>query len=372
MNTRENNFLVPYISANRNYWLVRTEGGTYYDSFHLNGYIGVSWNELDYNFFNQEKYTGENPTVSKEDLTAFYEQKYFNDEEKMQYYLKNSKRISTMVNRFVFEMKKGDIVLIPSASSETIAFGEIMDDHVFFENNLPETPPQEKYDYAYCPFVKRRSVRWLKDVRKDQLDSNLYTLLYSQHTINHIDDEKYGHYIDRTLDSIYIKGDKAHLVLNVQQTGDINALSFADIITGSVKIINGFRQEYPDVGNIDGKKIKIKANVQSPGPMELFGSITEVLLLTSIVVDVFGVPINKFKIIGFWKKEKSDELKDAAKLLESKEFKEYKKKVLPQHSTINELRENLEELNVESPTQDVNSTQNVENHEGIVEYETTE
>lgn len=371
MNTRENNFLVPYISASRNYWLVRTEGGTYYNSFRANGYVGISWNDLDFDFFNQNVYQQSKSIITGEDVKNLYEQKFFDNEERLEYYSKNATRISTMINRFAFGMKKGDIVLIPSSSSKTISFGEVLDDDIYFEGNLPVNPPQDDKESTYCPFVKRKSVRWLKDVKKHELDSNLYTLLYSQHTVNLINSKKYGHYIDRTLDSIYIKGNKAHLVLNVKQTDDINALSFADIIKDSIKIVNEFNYEYPNVKSINGNKIKIKANVQSPGPMELFGSVKEVLLLTSIVIDIFGIQTNTFKIISFWKKENSDEILEALEILESEEFQEYKKNKLPQKSTANDLRGNLDELGVETPTADVNSTQNIERHEGVIDYERT-
>lgn len=375
MNTRENKFLVPYISTDRNYWLVRTEGGKYYESFYHNKYIAIDWNDLDEQFFNTTRYQSIDyniePIITKELLMNFYEQKFSGNKDKVKQYVRKYQRIATMVNRFAFGMKKGDIVLVPSTDSDQISFGEILDDQQYFEDNFPETTPQERDSPKFCPFVKRRTVRWLKTVNKRDLDSNLYSLLYSQHVINLISKREYAHFIDRTLDSIYIKGDTAHLILNVKQKGDINALSFADMIKDSVKIINDFSQQYPSVKEINGNKIKIKANVQSPGPIELFGSIKEVLLLTSLVVDIYGLNINTYKVISFWKKENHDEVQQALEILESEEFEEYRKSVLSSKTRVNNLKEHLNELGVEPPTKDVNSSKGIQGHRGVIDYDLT-
>lgn len=373
MNTRKKDFLVPYISTDRNYWLVRTKGGKYYESFLNNEYIGISWNELDNNFLNQRRKTNpDTPPITKEEIKDFYEQKYIGNEEKQKHYSRNAQRIATMINRFVFDIKKGDIVLIPSANSDEISFGEVLEDGIYFEKDFPIKPTQERHDPKFCPFIKRKKVRWLKKVRKNELDSNLYTLLYSQHTISHADKKRYAHYIDRTIDSVYIKGETAHLVLNVKQEGDINALSFANIIRDSVKIIDEFKHLYPEFDdNIDGKRIKIKANVQSPGPMELFGPVKELLMLTSIITDIYGININTFKIIGFWKKKQPDKVKEVRKLLEDERFRKYKERQKQRNETSNDLQENLAELGVENPMEDVNSTRNLDRHEGIIGYELT-
>lgn len=368
MNTEMTDFLIPHISPERNYWLIRTEGGKYYRSFHTNNYIGISWNEIDSSLFNNKE--NKNTLLTKDKVLDIYNEKYKNNDEKLKYYSRNATRITNLINRFTYEIKKGDIVLIPSTNSENISFGEVLEDNIYFEENIPSNLPEDQSDQKYCPFIKRKKVRWLKTVKRDDLDSSLYSFLYSQHTVSKADKEKYAHFIDRTIDSIFIKGEMAHLTLNVQQTHDIDAFTFANLITNSIDIVNNF-QDIPDgiSKNIEGKKIKLKANVQSPGPIELFGPIKEILILTNLIVSIYDLSPKAFKIIGFWKKKQKDDVEETLRILQDQSFKKYKEKLLNSNEQIDRLRGNLEELDVENPTENVNSSENLSEHQGIIIYE---
>lgn len=339
--------VIPYVPPERNYWLVRTQGGKYYNSFHLNNYIAIAWNEIGVNIIEM---TSEDKPLTKEQVFEAYGNIYKNNEKKLKYYSRSASRITNTINRFTHEIKKGDIVIIPSTDSSEVSFGEVLEDNIYFESNFPTTQPKERADEKFCPFIKRKKVNWLKTVRRSELDPKLYALFHSQHTISSADKDLYGNYIDRTIDSIYIKGETAHLVLEVKQKKDINALVFANLIKDSVVSVDALK-DISLKNQVSGKNIKIKANVQSPGPIEFFGPIYEILLLTVIIKQTFGSDIISFKL-GKKKDSKVDRL---LKDFEKEEFGKYKKMIGSDSVDTDGIRDSLENLEIHDPTGNINS-----------------
>jgi restriction system protein len=348
VDTKKEVLEIPFVSTERNYWLVRTEGGKYYKSFFTNGYIAISWNELGEDIFNN---TSEEKPLSRDRVFKFYEDKYKNDEIKLKYYSRRSSGIANTLNRFKYGIKTGDIVMIPSTNSDEISFGEVMeDDDLYFEKEFPVKQPKEHTDEKYCPFIKRKKVKWLKSVERKKLEPKLFASFHSHHTISALNKEVYGNYIDRTIDSIYIKGETAHLVLEVEKESDINALVFANLIKDSVLAVDSLNNP-SNKNEISGRNIKIKANVQSPGPMEFFGPIAEILILTVVIKKTFDSGAITFK----FGKKKDSNVDRILEELEKKEFEKYKEMIESGRSNTDSIRVSLEELVVGDPTQQINS-----------------
>ena len=117
---------LPIIDTNRNYWFVRTQGGYYFDDFYFGNYISVEWDDIN-------------------DLSLITDNEKENQlREKIEKLYPNSKTgaIVTNLKRFVNDMAKGDIVVIPSSNSEFLAFGEISTDEIL----------------TYIPDIDRKSV----------------------------------------------------------------------------------------------------------------------------------------------------------------------------------------------------------------------
>ncbi|USL25099.1 hypothetical protein [Priestia megaterium] len=347
MYTKKEILEIPYVPPERNYWLVRTQSGKYYKSFHANDYIAIAWNEIDENII---KNTSSKKPLSKEKVFETYANLYKQDEKKLKYYSRSSSRIANAINRFTYGIKTGDIVIIPSVDSAEISFGEVLEDSIYFEKELPLTQPKERSDEKFCPFIKRKKVKWLKTVRRSQLDPKLFALFHSHHTISLADKEVYGNYIDRTIDSIYIKGDTAHLVLEVTKEQDINALIFANLIKESVLSVNSLNSLSND-NEINGHNIKIKANVQSPGPVEFFGPIYEILFLTVIIKKTFGSEVISFRL----GKKKDSNVDRLLKEFEKEHFRKYKEKIETGPIDTDNLQESLENLGIHDPSQNLNS-----------------
>lgn len=191
------------------------------------------------------------------------------------------------MNKFVHGIKGGDIVLIPSHSSFEIAFGVVVSSGTF------ETTIKKNDDFEVCPYRKRKKVKWFDLIRRDKLDPNLYKLMFSQHIITEAD--LYAEYIDRIANSVFIKDDLAHLVLDVQTTANIKATHLFKMGFELLSTFNEFcvDQELP----YSSESVDVKLNLRSPGIIELSGSVVTIIVLGIILVGLAGGKAD-FKLIG--------------------------------------------------------------------------
>lgn len=129
------------------YWVVRMgKGGAFAQWAKTNCVIGVGWNEcgdvkgktLDEAV---ERFKGKHP----EGLTET--------------------RIRIGLNqlfKFASELEIGDIVLVPNSAERTIYIGKVDSDYYFVEN------PSDN-----CEFTHRRKVKWLTDINRDDISTEL-------------------------------------------------------------------------------------------------------------------------------------------------------------------------------------------------------
>ncbi|MDE1362856.1 hypothetical protein CHCC15325_3140 [Bacillus licheniformis] len=235
--------------SDRNYWLVRTQSGEYYNEFYYDEFIAISWNEL--NTIEDFK-TGDKAVITK----------------KIQDHYPDSIKpglIYNQIKRFISEIKIGDIVMIPSINSTVISFG-IVESEVYIKD-ISETSVEE----GVCPFTKRRKVKWIKTVKRDELDPFLYRMMQSHHTINNAND--YADIIDRTLHSFYLKNDAAHLVLQVKQKKDIPAIDLVNSIGDILESIPFINDPENSERIFDKSVVDLKLRVQSPGIMEFISTV---------------------------------------------------------------------------------------------------
>lgn len=248
------------IDENRNYWMVRTEAGEYYDEFYHDNFVGMGWDEL--NSFSQEEF-------NNEEYMAEQVTKFFPD-------VKQQWRVYSQVRRFLFDVKVGDIVIIPSSSH--VSFGVVESDVYFAEVTEADLAA------GLCPFKKRRRVAWIKTVRRNDLDPYLYKLLNSHFTITNA--LEYAPFIDRTLHSFYVKGDKAHLVLQVTTEDHIYARDLMKLINGSLELVDVHNEITGD--ELDPNGVEIKLNVQSPGPVEFVSDVWTITVIGIALVFIVG------------------------------------------------------------------------------------
>lgn len=252
-----------------NYWMVRTEGGKYYPEFTKNNFIGLAWND-----FIDLKYIHE---IELKEFRAKVKEHYGDTEKK-------PGGAAIQMKIFVNEMKKKDIILIPGYSSQLVSFGIVSSVAYIAEGKIA----------LKCPFRKRREVKWIGHYPKKKLDANLFALLNSHRAITNAN--SYSSFINRMLFPFYIKGDKAHLTLEVITEEPILLKQVMVIMNGLNLIASEYEKFTGDKIGID--EVQLRASFNSPGPLELLGKKKTMLWILIVLefliggkIEVWGVNI---------------------------------------------------------------------------------
>lgn len=325
----------------RNYWLVRSNGGEYYEDFFIHKYIAIAWDYVDLNTMNKKTEDeikalidlNEKSLPTKTDLT----------EEEL-----NAGIVTTIYNkiyRFTKEFNIGDVVIVPSKNSEFISIGiiesEVFEDTKYLSDYLEENPLTE---IKLCPYFKRRRVHWLRQINKSKLDIYLIKAFSSHHAISSINE--YAEFIDRNIYPIYVKGEEIHSTIHAGHPNGLTLRELVDLSTNFEKSIIDLSEQCNLKYN--EKSYYIKVNIHSPGLLEIIGHGAEAICALSIFMFSLNHLINGGKTkIGFKSDEKSTEffVESESKGLRGRdlEFKEFE---LKQRE---ELLKLTKELQIKSP-----------------------
>ncbi len=259
---------IDIISEDRNYWLVRTNAGQYFDDFYFDEYIGIEWDEII-----------DTEILSLDDMKEKVIERY--PEESHPGY------IAGQIFKFVHAFKKGDIIIIPNKDSKRFVFGTLLEDDIYIEENDPidtlifaECEDQKKF------LKKRRKVQWIKEVNRNSLDTHLQTFIYAHNTI--VDLQSYAAFIDRTLSDFYIKGDEAFYTMRVNKTKDIPFDDLADLFVCNKMTCEFINKYLHESLKIDRGELIYKIDVQSKGPTQLSGPIKKIVVFGTIMMFICG------------------------------------------------------------------------------------
>lgn len=316
--------LIPHISTTRKYWLVRTQGGLYYEDFRSENFIAVGYNNIRLEDIVDAK--KKVPTHPENYLAEIIKARIADE--------KQPKYSAKQLLKFVYDIKEGDIVLIPSANSKSISIGEVTSSVVALSTEAPYVAPV-KGQHKKCPFIKRKPVKWLKEVRRAQLDPLLYKLLFSHHFIS--DGSAYENIIDSMLHDFYIKGKSTYLILDVATKKDIEARVFFDTGSSLLNLVDGFAQQYGV--DLDSSGVDVKINLRSPGKIELKSRTFGAALIMGLLV--VGVNGGGFTYEGGGLKINTDGL--------IKNLIHYQNDAHKRAMQEKILNENIKKLNVKSP-----------------------
>lgn len=307
----------------RNYWFIRTQGGDFYKTFLENSYIAIGYDSINLSLIKNAA----NDKSGKKYLAEVIK-KQFPDESKPGY-------IGNQLIDFSYNIKKGDIVIIPGESSSKISIGEVVETPVYeIKNNLGESD---------CPYLKRKKIKWLKkNLTFNHIDSKLFSIKYSQRTITRIQDD-FHPYIDRIISPIYIKNDNAHLAINVERKENFPAY---DVFTTWTELLD-LTEEYgkEEQIEINKKDIDLKINVQSPGTIEFITySVIGIVVLATLVTALIGAEYES-NSRPFRFKFKSDGLiKKVSDFLDKKKDREFKENLTKKLKEMDIKPEELIEL----------------------------
>src|SRR5690606_507002 len=95
---------------------------------------------------------------------------------------------ASRTEKFVNQMKIGDLVLVPSRRSMSFLLGVI--DSEVYQIKEDEIYSGENVHYVINPFLKRRKVQWVKEVPRTEISEKLYWVLSAHQTIFDLQEEK--------------------------------------------------------------------------------------------------------------------------------------------------------------------------------------
>jgi len=355
-----NKINIDIFNDEQKYWFVRTNGGLYYNEYKTKGFIAFGINTVCDKKLLEDADTSK---VAKEQLVNKIKEAYKNKTQNFTTYtsivaennlsLKKSKKdniqtglIINQLKRFMLEMKIGDIVLIPSSDSNNITFGKITSEYY-----VDKTSPLEGFlEDNKCPFFKRINVKWIKTIKKKNLDPYLYKVIYSHHSITDVSYAK--NYINRSLSDIYILNDKLHITFNVNRKTGIPVKSLLKFIGSFEKIAHSINldQEYTN----EIAQAEVKLNLQSPGLIEYIVGIPIGIFILAASYATCAIAKRGGSINIAYNKAKialniNAELEKKYNI--TKTYEETTEKITSNNGEVKELRKTIEKLEITLPNE---------------------
>lgn len=255
---------IPVVENDVNYWMVRTNGGKFYDQFLSNAKIAMGSdyispeNVIKYPAKREDFFKAISPVI-KENTES-----------------ERPGLTASQFYRFYYEIKKNDIVVIPSESSRFLSIGRILDERPeVFTFNSGE-------DRQRCDHIHTRKVDWLTTQSRYVFNPNFISLLFAHNAI--VDANEYKDFINGVLYDFFIQENTGHLVINVNTEESIKAKTLFYLFFELFDLTDDF---YAD--QLSADDINIRINLNSPGKVELISkNIGKLSLVGMLIVFIAG------------------------------------------------------------------------------------
>lgn len=240
-------FNIPTIDRTKKIWFIRTNGGSFYQDYCVNGFVALGWDKISTDLITSQDLSWEQ---KKNRIIELYP-----DEQR-------PGLILGQLISFYQRMSYGDIVLIPAMGGRQISIG-ILGELV---NSISHKPLTQ--DYVTCDYLHKRSVYWIKEIDLCQ-DIYLFRELRAQQTISEISD--CANLVYRNLFSAYITDNEIHLTIQKISNADLSMIDNINLYSSIMSIFQNTANLY----NCDIPKdsITIKTAVGSPGFIELISNL---------------------------------------------------------------------------------------------------
>ncbi|UTX64473.1 hypothetical protein [Streptococcus constellatus] len=249
--SHKNQIEIYQFNSRAKYWLVRADGGKYYDDFKYNHFISIHHNQVtlaDLQTTDLLLTTEKTIEHYKQQIARVYQDKSLSKHQ----ITFTAKRLY----RFIEDMNVGDYVVVPSFKSNYFLIGQITSD--VYEKDMPDGQVTLNHGYEQSEDIKRRNVRWINEVPRWKVNSKfLYSTLTVHHTIFNITD--LSKYINGLISPLYFKDGKLHLQLRVNTKEPITSSMWKNLYS----IIDEYKN--PEID----EEIIATSNVESPGEITL-------------------------------------------------------------------------------------------------------
>lgn len=255
------------INPDRRYWLIRAgEKGVFFNEFYGRGFTGIGYGVNDLEILTNS---------TRDELKDIIEKKFPEE--------KQPGHIAGKIYNFMHEIKKGDVIVMPSLGRKNVAFGIIENDEVFIDNSLITGESLLEEDNSIDIPDKRRKVKWLKIVNSRFLQSKLILNLFSPHGLSGITDPEVTKLIDININDFFLKEENAYLSFQVNSEKQINLNALSNLMSVLTDISSTYLE--------DNQQFSVQINLNSPGKIVIYGAKVS-LVLAFLVLSFLGV---KFK-----------------------------------------------------------------------------
>lgn len=258
------------IPENKKYWLIRTEGGEYFNSFTDFKFIGIGYNEISFSQISEIKKAAINFDDFRNKLKVLALEKF---PERVPGFVANQ------LIRFIYEVKKGDVVLVPSEGSTFVSIGEVTDTNLMNVDDLI-------LSRTMCPYWKRKSVKWFKTIPKKDMDIMLYRALKSHQALTEV--TEHATIIERSLKDFYKIDNTTNFIVNVKKESDIPATDLLFFGRDLLILSKDFIEEYKLELDINDVDIKINLNSQGKSQFLTKKNGAVVLIIALMYVGLAG------------------------------------------------------------------------------------
>ena len=246
---------IPVIGDDTNYWIIRSGvENAFYEEFFYNSCIALGWDRI-----NDIESIENIDNIQQLKNTVKVKYPELEQNRSKSSYTRKISDISTKIFKFINELKIGDIIVTPG--SNEVLIGEIISDPYLIDGYYENVAGTE----LMGSLNKARKVKWLKRIRREDLEPNFRLILGVYHGIAHIKSSQVITEINRTLYNFYIEYDKGHSIFRITEEAEVDFQKYAYFIKSTNEIYSKLKHKYKK------EKLTIKTNVQSPGPIELIG-----------------------------------------------------------------------------------------------------
>ncbi len=244
---------VPSIGSNINYWVVRTESGSYYLDYSLGGYVAINYNKISVKSIEEAYRVGSNEQL-KQRVGELHPE------------VGNTGLAANQLITFCNVIAKGDVIIIPSSSSFKLNIGFVQNNILYDRKTLS---PNDG-----CPYTKRRKVKWIKEIYRGGAKAiSSHLAIYN---VNHHKD-----YINRSLYDWYKIGEQYHYVIKVKSLDPIYYKELTGFSSALIEVVEEFENDTEIQSSVESLQSKIE--LSSPGHLILIGAGIAGLLFVALI-----------------------------------------------------------------------------------------
>lgn len=259
---------IPEFDVNTHFWLLRAEGGKYFEDFIDDSYVGIRYNNV-----HVDDVLNIKGIQSVETIRDIFKEKS-NDPDTSKQSLTGR---SNMTYHFVFGMHIGDVVLVPSKRSSHFAIGCITSDAFdedtdYIKERIKNAPINGK-DFAISNYIKRRSVKWISTIRREELPSTLVWVLNAHQALFNIDDKQHLTEFMGLISPIFIYSNNIYVRIYANHGGNLTLGDWATIFPKDDSIL---------------QTVQMTADIHSPGFFTFIANIANLKTLSIFIDKLWG------------------------------------------------------------------------------------